>query len=99
MTFVFSFSLPLSLPFDWTFKILSMCLLFCFVCLSGCYVVMLCVKRNKKMLITKSRHVTAMEPGSTKYVKFHIRSRNESGNDIGAFGKHSSGLQDLVVTM
>ncbi len=37
-----------------------------------------------------------MEPGSTKYVKFHIRSRNESGNDIGALGKHSSGLQDLV---
>ncbi len=27
--------------------------------------------------------------------KFHIRSRNESGNDIGALGKHSSGLQDL----
>ncbi len=48
--FVFSFSLPLSLPFDWTFGVLSMCLLFCFVLfvLSGCYVVMLCVKRNKK---------------------------------------------------
>ncbi len=28
----FSFSLPLSLPLDWTFKVLSMCLLFCFVC-------------------------------------------------------------------
>ncbi len=28
----FSFPLPLSLPLDWTFKILSMCLLFCFVC-------------------------------------------------------------------
>ncbi len=33
--FDFSFSLPLSLPLDWTFKVLSMCLLFflfCFVC-------------------------------------------------------------------
>ncbi len=40
-----------------------------------------------------------MEPGSTKYVKFHIRSRNESGNDIGTLGKHSSGLQDLDKTM
>ncbi len=54
--FVLSFSLPLALPFDWTFKILSMYLLFCFVCLSGCYVVMLCVKRNKKMLITKKKY-------------------------------------------
>ncbi len=51
--FGLSFSLPLSIPFDWAFKILSMCLLFCFVCLSGCYVVMMCVKRNKKLLITK----------------------------------------------
>ncbi len=40
-----------------------------------------------------------MEPGSTKYVKFHIRSRNENGNDIGALSKHSSGLQDLDETM
>ncbi len=39
-----------------------------------------------------------MEPGSTKYVKFHIRSHNENGNDIGALSKHSSGLQDLVET-
>ncbi len=30
--FVVTFSLPLSLPFDWTFKIWSMCLLFSFVC-------------------------------------------------------------------
>ncbi len=36
-----------------------------------------------------------MEPGSTNYVKFHIQSHNESGNDIGALSKHSSGLQDL----
>ncbi len=28
----FSFSLPLSLPFGRTFEVLSMCLLFCFVC-------------------------------------------------------------------
>ncbi len=27
--FVVTFSLPLSLPFDWTFKTWSMCLLFC----------------------------------------------------------------------
>ncbi len=40
-----------------------------------------------------------MELGSTKYVKLHIQSRNDSGNDIGALGKHSSGLQDLVETM
>ncbi len=53
--FGFSFALPLSLPFDWTFKILRMCLLFCFACLSGCYVVMLCVKINKKMLIKKRK--------------------------------------------
>ncbi len=45
--FVVTFSLPLSLPFDWTFKIWSMCLLCCFV-LSGCYVVM-CVKKKKKV--------------------------------------------------
>ncbi len=39
-----------------------------------------------------------MELGSAKYVKPHIRSRNESGNDFGALGKHSSCLQDLVKT-
>ncbi len=52
--FVVTFSLPLSLPFDWTFKTWSVCLLFSFVLfvLSGCYVVMLCVKK-KIMLITK----------------------------------------------
>ncbi len=35
---VFLFLSALSIPFDWTFEILSMCLLFCFVCLSGCCV-------------------------------------------------------------
>ncbi len=40
-----------------------------------------------------------MEPGSTKYDKFHIRSHNESGNYIATLGKHSSGLQDLVETI
>ncbi len=29
--FVFLLSFPLSLPFDWTFEILCICLLFCFV--------------------------------------------------------------------
>ncbi len=33
-----------------------------------------------------------MELGSAKYVKPHIRSCNESGNDFGALGKHSSCL-------
>ncbi len=28
---MFFLSFPLSLPFDWTFEILSICLLFCFV--------------------------------------------------------------------
>ncbi|KAF4108896.1 hypothetical protein G5714_009969 [Onychostoma macrolepis] len=40
-----------------------------------------------------------MEPGSTKYVKFHIQSRNESGNNIGVLRKRNSGLQDLVETI
>ncbi len=40
--------------------------LFCFVSfvLSGCYVVMLCVKRNKKMLITKKRKHKLCKSGS-----------------------------------
>ncbi len=45
-----------------------------------------------------------MEPGSTKYDKFHIRSHNESGNYIATLGKHSSvtvtvTAQDLVETI
>ncbi len=44
--FAVVFSHPLSLPFVWTFKTWSMCLLFCFVLfvLSGCCVVV-CVKK------------------------------------------------------
>ncbi len=40
--FVFFLSFPLSLPFDWTFELLSICLLFCFVLF--CFVIfwMLC---------------------------------------------------------
>ncbi len=52
--FVVTFSLPLSLPFDWTFKIWSMCLLLCFVCFEWmlcCDVV--CENKKNKMLITK----------------------------------------------
>ncbi len=48
----FFFFSPLFIPFDWTFEILSMCLLFCFVCVDVVFV-MLCVKINKKLLITK----------------------------------------------
>ncbi len=44
--FVVTFSLPLSLPFDWTFKIWSMCLLFCFEWMLCCGVV--CKKKQKK---------------------------------------------------
>ncbi len=57
--FVFSLRFPLSLPFDWTFEILSILYVCCFVLVfflflfffNGCYVMMLCVKINKNMLI------------------------------------------------
>ncbi len=42
LVFFFSFFLPLSLPFDWTFGVLSMCLLFCFVCLFWVDVMLWC---------------------------------------------------------
>ncbi len=49
--FVFFLSFPLSLPFDWTFEILSICLLFCFVIFwMLCYDV---VYEKEKMLIKK----------------------------------------------
>ncbi len=47
--FLFLLSFPLSLPFDWTFEILSICLLYCYI-----LDVMLCMK-IKKMLITKKK--------------------------------------------
>ncbi len=54
--FAVTFSLPLSLPFDWTFKTWSMFLLFCLFWVD----VMLwcCVwKEIKKMLITKKKSI------------------------------------------
>ncbi len=51
--FVVTFSLPLSLPFDWTFKIWSMCLLFCCVCFEWMLCCDVVCEKKKKMLITK----------------------------------------------
>ncbi len=58
VTFVFLLSFPLSLPFDWTLRCwVCVC---CFVLLYfGCCVV-LCVKKMKKMLITKKELATML---------------------------------------
>ncbi len=53
--FVVTFSLPLSLPFDWTFKIWSMCLLFSFVCFEWMLCCDVVCEKNNKMLITKKK--------------------------------------------
>ncbi len=57
--FVFSLSFPLSLPFDWTFGILSICLLFCFVVFFFMDVVLwCCVWKEKKNVDNKKKNLS-----------------------------------------